>query len=294
MFVFNYKIKFMKKITLSLFLMLSAYLVNAQVLTHSISQTITTGTVSCNNSGIASAANTYYRVFDLNSFNITTNYNVTSIEFGVQHIYAYDGFYPITIKLYSTTQSFPAGFTGSSPAGYTLLAQQTYNVPDSELTIFSAPISATVPANTKLIVEIGYPGDIYMMDTVFLGSNNAGETSPTYIKSDACQISNPVTMASIGFSDVHLVLNVMGTAMSVEKNALNSISLYPNPTKGLVNITLPNDVFANRAIITDVTGKQIPVQINSNTIDITGFAAGIYVLNIETQSGSLTSKIIKE
>ncbi len=55
----------MKKITLSAFLLMAYFSINAQTITQSTSQTIGDGTISCNAQGVAIADNSYFRYFEL-------------------------------------------------------------------------------------------------------------------------------------------------------------------------------------------------------------------------------------
>ena len=81
-----------------------------------------------------------------------------------------------------------------------------------------------------------------------------------------------------------------------ENDALNSISVYPNPFEG--EIRLSSEVSFDEVIITDITGKIIKTisNINSNELIINTdtFNSGIYLLKISDQSGNYrTEKIIK-
>lgn len=81
-----------------------------------------------------------------------------------------------------------------------------------------------------------------------------------------------------------------------ENDALNAISVYPNPFEG--EIRLSSEVSFDEVIITDITGKIIKTisNINSNELIINTdtFNSGIYLLKISDQSGNYrTEKIIK-
>ncbi len=73
----------------------------------------------------------------------------------------------------------------------------------------------------------------------------------------------------------------------------NSIIVYPNPTKDVVNI-LSDDNF-EMAFIYDVTGKMVKaVNVINNTIDITDISAGIYSLELKADGQSFRTKIVVE
>jgi hypothetical protein len=76
----------------------------------------------------------------------------------------------------------------------------------------------------------------------------------------------------------------------------NGISIYPNPTNGIVKLEFANNNIQKLTIL-DVTGKQIlektEVQQNEQ-IDVSSFNSGIYVISIQTDNEIFTRKIIKE
>jgi len=86
-------------------------------------------------------------------------------------------------------------------------------------------------------------------------------------------------------------------AISIEEvSETNGILISPNPTNGILNIK-SNDVRPKRIIIKDITGKSListDIQIQSETLDLTNFTGGIYFINIITETGIFTSKIIKK
>ena len=94
----------MKKITpLVLVAFLFLQVSFAQQLTHSLSQDIEDGnSVACNfrdiNGNIIYVEqNTFYRAFDLDDFSITSSYDITSIDYGIESLEnAPVGGYPVT------------------------------------------------------------------------------------------------------------------------------------------------------------------------------------------------------
>lgn len=86
--------------------------------------------------------------------------------------------------------------------------------------------------------------------------------------------------------------NVTPSALSVAENEFANIKVYPNPTKGILNISLPQTSEATTLTLVDIQGRQILTKETSNTnetLNIEHLSEGVYILNI--QSGSLkTSK----
>lgn len=74
-----------------------------------------------------------------------------------------------------------------------------------------------------------------------------------------------------------------------------SISVYPNPTKGNVNINC--DTAVKYIELFDVEGRLLQTSIeNSNTtkFDISNKQNGLYFIRITTEKGSKVEKLIKE
>ena len=73
---------------------------------------------------------------------------------------------------------------------------------------------------------------------------------------------------------------------------LKEISLYPNPTNSIFSIEVPNEV-VKQVRIFDVTGKML-LDSNQSTLNVSSLVSGIYMINIETESGKIgVSKLIR-
>lgn len=79
----------------------------------------------------------------------------------------------------------------------------------------------------------------------------------------------------------------------------SSVKVYPNPTndKLLVDLSQANGV-ANTLILTDLQGKVLSQQeahTNLETIDMSLYTTGIYLLNVQPKSGNIQSyRIVKK
>ncbi|MCB0849681.1 MAG: T9SS type A sorting domain-containing protein, partial [Bacteroidetes bacterium] len=84
---------------------------------------------------------------------------------------------------------------------------------------------------------------------------------------------------------------------SAQNERLNSISVYPNPSEGIYQIDFAQENINGLMEVTDMQGRIILQQriFGANqTIDITGFNNGIYLLRIHTQEINQIFKLIKE
>ncbi len=82
---------------------------------------------------------------------------------------------------------------------------------------------------------------------------------------------------------------------SVKENFATNFSLYPNPSKGFINIQSKNVEISKVQLFT-VTGQKVLDQkgLVNGGIDVSKFAKGIYVLKIESGDKFYTNKVIVE
>ena len=73
-------------------------------------------------------------------------------------------------------------------------------------------------------------------------------------------------------------------------------TIYPNPTNGILKFDF-SGINVQKIKISDITGKTVFEKVNveqNEVIDLSGFANGIYIVTLQTDKGSTSSKIIKE
>lgn len=166
-------------------------------ITHSASQAIMTGnSASCNN-GATTRNNSYLRTFTLDDFGLN-GLDVSSVSFGVE---VNQGSQPLTVNLYTLEGDLRY-------ANMTLIGSADATVPAGNGTLVTVPVEGAVPSGSTLVVEVSVPADGYF----FIGSNDAGQTAPSYIASVDCGISEPADTSSIGFPGMHIVMNVTGSS----------------------------------------------------------------------------------
>ncbi len=93
-------------------------------------------------------------------------------------------------------------------------------------------------------------------------------------------------------------LDVSGTAvlatLSVEDNNLQGVSVYPNPVKDILNVTIPVGAEVTNAKLFDVLGRDTGLTMSNGTINTAGLSNGIYMFSLETSEGNFTTKIVKQ
>ncbi len=93
-------------------------------------------------------------------------------------------------------------------------------------------------------------------------------------------------------SGVRLVTWVDPT-LGVEETTLEGVSVYPNPSNGIITISNENNT-ANNIVVTDVTGKVVyTTSANTTaTIDLSSNGTGIYLVKISNENGSVVERIV--
>jgi subtilisin-like proprotein convertase family protein len=90
------------------------------------------------------------------------------------------------------------------------------------------------------------------------------------------------------------ICSVKSAALSVDEQVLSQIGVYPNPTTGILNISLNNLEKVNVKLF-DIQGRQVLSrnELENNTnLDLNNLQNGIYVLTLEKDNVKQTRKII--
>ena len=91
--------------------------------------------------------------------------------------------------------------------------------------------------------------------------------------------------------DICYITNSLG----LESNSLTNTSVYPNPTKDLLNIEIPNAVGTSKLKLYDVQGRFVMETITNTTFEIMNIEnlqSGVYLLSIENENNKTVKKVI--
>jgi hypothetical protein len=159
--------------------------------------------------------NSYYRVFALDDYSLTTVLHITEVDFGIELADAGPGatLQPAQLQL---------GSYGMTPTGTTLdpalvrsLATADIKIPNGTGTRMSVPITADVAPGTNLIVELTIPDGGAAGSVFVIGSNAQGERRPGYTSAPDCSLSVPTTMHSVAqqimVGEADIIMSVTGT-----------------------------------------------------------------------------------
>ncbi len=177
-------------------------------------------------------------------------------------------------------------------------------------TAVSNKIKVTV--NSLPLVYLGIDTTITTIDTIVL---DAG-IFDTYFWSDSSILQTMEVPGSIGVgnylysvtvTDSNLCSNsdtieviVNSPSTDIKENDLFNISIYPSPTKGIVNININNSIQNNLQIeVINLTGKVIyKEQLNNKAvkrqINLAEYSKGIYFIKITNDKESFIKKVVVE
>jgi hypothetical protein len=163
---------------------------------------------------LGTADNSYYRVFDLAAAGVTGDLTISSVTVGVEDAESGGGGgQPAGVKLYTLNGNFTLGnLTQLASANVTVqdVAAPAQGTTGGQLIDF--PISATAPAGSQLVVEFHSPDGGNDGNFLYVGSNTAAQTGPTYVRAANCSVNQPTDAASgaVGAPDMHWVVTVTG------------------------------------------------------------------------------------
>lgn len=287
----------MKKITPLIIALLCFQMTFAQTLKYSTTQTIVDlNSVACEQQFDVVSDNTFYRSFILSDFGITGDYDITSVDYGIEIMSGApaEG-YPVKVSIHTTDSTFPAG-------NLTLLSEVTEMITNQHLQMHSTPIIATIPSGNEFVVSVSIESDAVTDGgngevSFQIGSNSDGELRPSYFMAPACSLPSPVTFASQGRPDIHLVMNVKGTGdtAGIEDLQLVGFSYYPNPVKEKLILNAKENI--SSVSVYNILGQEVkninPRNLNAE-LDLTLLPSGTYLIRafVDEKMGSF--KVIKD
>lgn len=103
---------------------------------------------------------------------------------------------------------------------------------------------------------------------------------------------------SPAFSEYDIYLNITNAGDGSHTMGINDIaaniefSIYPNPVSDRLAVSC-NEAVREISVI-DVTGRSVMTLSNTNSVDVSSLAAGVYMVRIATESGVGIQKFVKE
>lgn len=187
-----------------------------------------------------------------------------------------------TVNVYTTDAPYPTGtLTLVSTADQPML-------PGTEMTFYEVPVAAQVPGDSEVVVEVRFPDDGQTIAAI--GTNLSG-TGISWV--NGCGIAGPVDLGD--FLDNDWEISATGdSVLGLGDNLSDVVSVFPNPTSDVLNVSIPSDVTVKSSVLYDVLGKNTGAVLVNGTMNLSSLARGVYILNIQTDRGTLTEKVVKQ
>ena len=129
----------------------------------------------------------------------------------------------------------------------------------------------------------GNPNWFYVWNNGMEGSSI--EVSPSVTTTYTVVVYTDGTFSCYTTATVTVVVTT-----GVSDYEMEELTLYPNPTSGMVFIDRENVL---SVAVLDKTGRLLAIQRNDNEVDLSAFADGVYTLRIELPEGVVIRKVIK-
>jgi len=216
----------------------------------------------------------------------------------------------ITLEENQLTGTIPTSFANCVKMGSFWLNdnQLTGDVPDIFSTmpdlfyasLYNNQLTGTVDLSNNPRVYGVFMNDMEI-STLNIKNNNNTIMRYFYLTNNpnlTCVFVDDASYSTTNWTSVDVTTHFVETqsqcdALSVDDYLQNSISVYPNPTSGKININ--SDAVINSIVITNLTGQVVKTQDYSASIDISDLSEGVYFIKISGQDNSTAIfKIVKK
>jgi hypothetical protein len=184
-------------------------------------------------------------------------------------------------------------YTNSGTYTQTLLSSNgcdslvTYNI-----TILDVP-NAVATSVDEVTIAAAPANQSYQWINCLTNQTISGATSISYTATTNGSYAVIITNSS-GCSDTSNCI-IVTTLNTTEKKSDITFNLHPNPTKGKVTLSVPNQELVN-VVVYNALGKIIYSNNNLGhgaSLDLSSFQNGVYMIQIHHSKGSLVQRIVK-
>ncbi|MDQ3108265.1 MAG: T9SS type A sorting domain-containing protein [Bacteroidota bacterium] len=144
---------------------------------------------------------------------------------------------------------------------------------------YSASFTDSFPTNTPICYFPKWNvAGIYTVDIFYNGWLSAYPTSDCWVQGPSHWII--------------LVDVLVNTGIGSQNENASTCEIFPNPGNGIFELRFSKPETVKEIYVTDITGKEIFTLQNKTQINLSGYPAGIYFLNIISENGKMVKKIV--
>jgi hypothetical protein len=154
------------------------------------------------------------------------------------------------------------------------------------------------PAYDANLLEIGYSANSASFGTAIDTAAIPGTTWDfVFITFTPTVNSSYITVRSIAgsygwnFVDDFVIADITNTPDATTADP--AVRVFPNPTSGMISIAASSPGGIESVTVKDVQGNVL-LFTQSTLIDLTGFPAGMYILEVATDQGRSVKRIVRE
>lgn len=168
---------------------------------------------------------------------------------------------------------------------------QLWNVSDNVLLASSAEVSVNADAPGPPVVVNSIQRFSVTYDAKPADAGKVFEIR--WLRTDGNATSRDI---AIDIAKINGAAIAITAPLSTKENILQGISVYPNPTNSVINISQSDSSIQIKNVsLVNVLGQTVYANKNANAINVSGFAKGMYILKIESQEGALSAtKVVVE
>jgi len=158
--------------------------------------------------------------------------------------------------------------------------------------VLTLPVSATLPAGDFVVVAHEYGANV----TLATDATSPYELTTNWIFSTALTAGAWVN-ADASFPLNYIIRPNFASGASIGENSLNTATVYPNPTKGEVKVTLDKAVANATVTIYSVAGNVVSSNVVSGaqfSVNLEGLTSGLYIMELSDGSDKGVYRIVKD
>jgi hypothetical protein len=169
------------------------------------------------------------------------------------------------------------------------------SIPDMPSAIegLNTPVSGTTQVYSVEPVEgVSYNWS-YPADWTLVSGEGTGTITLTIGEQSgmiSCTISN---LCGEGPAQT-MSVEVQGSGIDDPRGSENELTIFPNPSSGLIVFTGVNNPSSVRITVTDLTGKVLLEVSGKTTVDVSALGKGIYLVRVQDESKISTIKLMRQ
>ncbi|MBK1896489.1 M28 family peptidase [Chryseobacterium paridis] len=185
------------------------------------------------------------------------------------------------------------GGLSSNNAASTAVTQQLVNC----TTLYSPLLTGIDPAEDTDYIPFEQKGEVITGYFEYKRSSYPHTANDTFANTDPVYIFN-VGKATVGalqhFAVASTASSIVLNTKETSINALESVKIYPNPTKDFLTLEVPSNVKNFSFEITDLLGRSLLKQENQTRINVSNLPKGVYLGNLKADEHTVVRKIMIE